>query len=150
MFTVGTNTHVHRGYKHTCSQWVKHTCSQWVQTHVFTVGTITHDHSGYKHVCSQWVKHTCSQWAQTRVFTVGTNTHMFTVGSVIQWLRNSAFDEENLGSKPVLNLGQVLFTPHCSNSLSCMNQLLENICTSSRRELIAAWLNASQRSQDGV
>ena len=43
----------------------------------------------------------------------------------------------------------------CSSSLNCMNEYLaidsgDYLCTSSFRELIAAWLNVSQRSRDGV
>ena len=43
------------------------------------------------------------------------------------------------------------FTLHCSSSLSCMNEYLAtdirlvDMCTSSLRALIAAWLGASQR-----
>ncbi len=48
-----------------------------------------------------------------------------------------------------------LFTLHCSSLLICVNEYLaigsgEYLCTSGLRELIAAWLNASQRSRDGI
>ena len=52
------------------------------------------------------------------------------------------------------SLGNFL-TLHCPSSLSCMKEYLaiesgEDMRTSILRELIAAWLYASQRSQDGI
>ena len=60
-------------------------------------------------------------------------------------------------SNPVLptqTLG-IVFTLHCSRSLTYMNEYLAidsggYLCTISFRELIAAWLDTSLRSRDGV
>ena len=51
--------------------------------------------------------------------------------------------------------GAGFFTLYCSNSLSCTNEYLVidsggYLCTESLRALIAAWLDASQRSRGGV
>ena len=64
--------------------------------------------------------------------------------------------EANVGLNPVLlsNIGRV-FTLHCSGSRSWVNEYLAidiggYLYTNSLCELIAVWLDASQRSRDGV
>ena len=51
--------------------------------------------------------------------------------------------------------GQVVFTLHCSSSLSCTNECLAidgggYVYINNLRALIAAWLDASQRRRDGL
>ena len=77
----------------------------------------------------------------------------------MQWLRGRTSDSTKRSMVRILcccvKPWASLFTLHCSSSLSCMNEHLpidsgEYLCTCSFHKLIAAWLNSSQKSWDGV
>ena len=72
----------------------------------------------------------------------------------VQWLELWTLNLENSGSNP-LKPWEDLFTLHCSSSLSSMNEHLAKdsdvyVCMNCLPTLIAAWLNACQRSRNGV
>ena len=99
-----------------------------------------------------------------RCFTNG-NSHINSAHvfhSNINFIATVAFgrcsDYENPGSNPEMwfeNLGQVVFTVHCSSSLSCINEYLTIDSGGYMYEHpshinCSIWLNASQRSRNGL
>ena len=78
----------------------------------------------------------------------------------LQWLRGRASDsrlrEPGFDScAAVLKPWASLFTLHCSNSLSCINEYLAidsgvYVFEQPSRNNCSIWLDASQRSRDGV
>ena len=64
-------------------------------------------------------------------------------------------DYENPGSNPVLKPWASFFTLHCSTSRSCINEYLVidsggYVYEQPLRNNCSIWLDASQRSRDGV